>query len=74
MRFGALGFSMFWGAVIFFVGRGQKSDLGGVGKNAAKVMRGLWSGTMMMGASWEIFILHADTPARDCQWDPKIKQ
>ena len=26
------------------------------------------------GASWDIFALHADTPGRDCQWDPKIKQ
>ena len=53
----------------------MKDLIWGAGKkNAARVMRSLWLGTMMMGASWDILTLHADTPGRDCQLDPNIRQ
>ena len=67
-------FLCFLGPSFSFFG-GVKNLIWGVGKkNAARVMRGLWLGTMMMGASWDILTLHADTPGRNFQWDPKIKQ
>ena len=47
---------MFFGAVVF-VFDGVKNLIWGVGKNVARVMRGLWLGTMMMGASWDILTL-----------------
>ena len=54
IRFGSSGFSVFFGAVVFVFWRGEKSDLGVGKKNVARIMRGLWLGTMMMGASWDI--------------------
>ena len=47
---------MFFGTFVFFFSDEVKNLIWGGGKDVARVMRGLWLGTMMMGASWDIFI------------------
>ena len=55
IRFGSSAFSVFFLGPSFLFFDGVKNLIWGVGKkNVARVIRGLWLGIMMMGASWDI--------------------
>ena len=65
IRFGSSAFSVFLGPSFCFFD-GVKNLIWGVGKkNVARVMKGLWLGTMMMGASWDTLTFQCRDTLKD---------